>query len=163
MKYQLNLKWIEMWIIIFQRMEYLRLGWSNRVRADLNRLVCWLIFFTRTQVLCILYYQSDSKPSFMGLRMMVMYEFCVFCLFFCFHNSKVGPKKTNIPGHFVILFELYRVWKVFSFLMYNRQRYHMSETNRPLRNGSMNVVRMRWPRKKGGPGDGTSGRVAKKA
>ena len=82
---------------------------------------------------------------------------CLFvCLFVCFHNSKVGPKKTNIPGHFVILFELYWIWKVLSLLMYNRQRYRMSENNRPLRNGSMNLVRMRWPRKKGGPGDGTS-------
>ena len=74
--------------------------------------------------------------------------FVFVCLFVCFHNSKVGPKKTNIPRHFVILFEFYRIWKVLSLLMYNRLRYRMSETNRSLRNGSMKLMRMRWPRKK---------------
>ena len=118
-------------------------------------------FFTGTQVLWILHDQSDSKPTFIGLRMMVLHEFCVFCLFVCFHNSKVGSKKTNIPGHCIILFELYPIWKMLSLLIYNRQRYRMSETNGPLRNGSMNLVRMRWPKKKSALGDGTCGRVAK--
>ena len=46
-------------------------------------------------------------------------------------------------------------------MLKQRAVFHFAGSNRPLRNGPRNLVRMRRPKKNGGPGDGTSGRLAR--
>ena len=86
---------------------------------------------------------------------MVVREFCISSL----HNSKFLLKRTNIPEDFVIL--IFSIGHLCRPMLKRTAVLYIAENNKSVRNGPRNLLRMRRPQKKVGPGDGTSGRLAR--
>ena len=99
--------------------------------------------------------QTVSICTFIGLRTVVRREFCISPL----QNGKFLLKKTNIVEDFVIL--IFSISHLCSPMLKRTAVLHIAENNRPVRNGLRNLLRMRQQEEKGGPGDGTSGRLAR--
>ena len=71
MKYLLNLKRIEMWKNYLPNNRVLSCGIEQSCKSWPTSTCLLTNFLTRTQVLWVLHDQSDSKPTFFGLRVSV--------------------------------------------------------------------------------------------